>query len=83
MNNSFHVNTYNRYPVEFVKGDGVNLFDKEGNKYLDFLSGIAVTGLGHKNNKLVNAAVAQIDKLWHVSNLFSSTPQENLAMKLC
>lgn len=83
MNNSFHVNTYSRYTVEFVKGDGVNLYDKEGNKYLDFLSGIAVTGLGHKNNKLVNAAVAQIDKLWHVSNLFSSTPQEILAKKLC
>ena len=83
INNSFHVNTYNRYTVEFVKGDGVYLFDKSGNKYLDFLSGIAVTGLGHKNTKLVNAAVNQIDKLWHVSNLFTSSPQENLAKKLC
>lgn len=83
MNNSYHVNTYNRYPIEFVKGDGVNLFDSNGDKYMDLLSGIAVTGLGHKNNKLVNAAVDQIDKLWHVSNLFTSTPQEKLAQKLC
>ena len=83
MNNSYHVNTYSRYPVEFVKGEGVNLFDKDGNVYLDFLSGIAVTGLGHKNKNLVDAAAAQIDELWHVSNLFTSTPQENLAEKLC
>jgi predicted acetylornithine/succinylornithine family transaminase len=83
MNKTFHVNTYNRFPVEFVKGDGVNLFDKEGNEYLDFLSGIAVTGLGHNNKILVDAAKAQIDKLWHVSNLFTATPQEDLAQKLC
>ncbi len=82
-NKSYHVNTYNRYEVEFVKGDGVYLFDKQGNKYLDFLSGIAVTGLGHKNQNLVNAAVNQINNLWHVSNLFTSTPQEILANKLC
>ena len=80
---SYQVNTYKRNSVEFIKGDGVYLFDKDGNKYLDFLSGIAVTGLGHKNKKLVNAAISQIDNLWHVSNLFTSTPQEELAKKLC
>ncbi|MBK8943892.1 MAG: aspartate aminotransferase family protein [Ignavibacteriae bacterium] len=82
-NKSYQVNTYKRNPVEFVKGDGVYLFDKDGNKYLDFLCGIAVTGFGHKNKKLVNAAITQIDNLWHVSNLFTSTPQEELAKKLC
>ena len=82
-NKSYHVNTYKRFSVEFVKGDGVYLFDQKGDKYLDFLSGIAVTGLGHNNKQLVNAAVDQIDNLWHVSNLFTSTPQENLAQKLC
>lgn len=82
-NNSFHVNTYSRHSVEFVKGDGVYLFDKTGEQYLDFLSGIAVTGLGHNNTKLVNAAKDQINNLWHVSNLFTSTPQEELAKKLC
>jgi len=82
-NKSYQVNTYKRYDVEFVKGDGVHLFDKAGEKYLDFFSGIAVTGLGHKNKKIINAAVNQIDSLWHVSNLFTSTPQEKLAKKLC
>jgi acetylornithine/N-succinyldiaminopimelate aminotransferase len=82
-NKSYQINTYKRFAVEFVKGDGVYLFDKKGEKYLDFLSGIAVTGFGHKNIKLVNAAVSQIDNLWHVSNLFTSTPQEKLAQKLC
>jgi len=81
-NFSYQVNTYNRSPIEFVKGDGVYLFDSEGNKYLDFLSGIAVTGLGHRNKKLINTAIGQIDNLWHVSNLFTSTPQESLAQKL-
>lgn len=80
---SYQLNTYKRNAVEFIEGDGVYLFDKEGNKYLDFLSGIAVTGLGHNNKKLINAAKTQIDRLWHVSNLFTSTPQEILAQKLC
>jgi len=83
MNNSYHVNTYNRYNVEFVNSDGLYLFDKDRNKYLDFLCGIAVTGLGHKNKDLINTAKKQIEQLWHVSNLFQSTPQENLAEKLC
>lgn len=83
MNNSYHVNTYNRYNVEFVKGNGVYLFDSNNEKYLDFLSGIAVTGFGHNHQKLVNAAETQINNLWHVSNLFTSSPQENLAKKLC
>lgn len=83
MNNSYHVNTYNRFKVEFVKGEGVYLFDTDGKKYLDFLSGIAVTGFGHNNKKLVSSANKQIEKLWHVSNLFESTPQELLAKKLC
>ena len=82
INNSYHVNTYNRFNVEFVNGNGVYLFDREGNKYLDLLCGIAVTGLGHKNSKLIGTAINQIDKLWHVSNLFESTPQETLAKKL-
>jgi len=82
MSKNYHVNTYNRFDVEFIQGDGVYLFDRDQNKYLDLLSGIAVTGLGHKNKKLVNAAVSQIDNLWHVSNLFISSPQEILAEKL-
>lgn len=79
---TYHVNTYSRYSVEFVKGDGVYLYDKNGDKYLDFLCGIAVTGFGHNNKILAEAAKNQINNLWHVSNLFYSTPQEELARKL-
>ncbi|MGD8781547.1 MAG: acetylornithine/succinylornithine family transaminase [Ignavibacteria bacterium] len=81
-NGSPLVKNYARYPVEFKKGDGVNLFDSEGKKYLDFLSGIAVTGFGH-NHPTINAAVEeQLNKLWHVSNLFESYDQKSLARKL-
>jgi predicted acetylornithine/succinylornithine family transaminase len=81
--NSYHVNTYKRFPVEFVKGDGVFLYDKNGKEYLDMLCGIAVTGLGHNHKILTDTAKNQIEKLWHVSNLFESSVQENLASKLC
>ena len=73
---------YARYPVEFVEGEGINLFDKNGKEYLDFLSGIAVTGFGHQHKKIKEAASSQLNKLWHVSNLFEATPQEELAQKL-
>lgn len=73
---------YARYPVEFVEGEGVNLFDTEGNSYLDFLSGIAVTGFGHQHKEITKAAELQLSKLWHVSNLFEASPQEELAGKL-
>ncbi len=81
-NITYHVNTYNRFPVEFTKGQGVYLFDSDNNKYLDLLSGIAVTGFGHNKKELVEAAKNQVDKLWHVSNLFLSSPQEQLGKKL-
>ncbi len=75
-------NNYARYPVEFEKGEGVHLFDTDGKQYLDFLSGIAVTGLGH-NHPMINEAVTdQLNKLWHVSNLFEASQQELLAQKL-
>jgi len=73
---------YNRYPIEFVKGKGCYLFDKNGKEYLDFLSGIAVTGFGHQHPTITDVANKQLGKLWHVSNLFESTPQNELATKL-
>lgn len=76
------VNTYNRYPVEFVKGDGAYLYDASGKAYIDFLCGIAVTGFGHNNAEINAATIEQINKFWHVSNLFESTPQRILADKL-
>jgi acetylornithine/N-succinyldiaminopimelate aminotransferase len=73
---------YSRHPVEFVKGDGVYLYDKNGKEYLDFLCGIAVTSFGHGNHRIKAAVEKQINKLWHVSNLFESEGQEILAQKL-
>lgn len=81
-NKSYLLNAYNRHPVNFVKGEGCYLYDDYGNKYLDFLSGIAVTGFGHGNETLTNEAVNQLNKLWHVSNLFNSVEQNELAEKL-
>lgn len=73
---------YSRYPVQFERGDGFYLYDKDGNKYLDFLSGIAVVGLGHNNLKVKEAVIDQVNKLWHTSNLFESKLQEKLAAAL-
>ena len=77
------MNTYARQPVSFVKGEGVWLFDAEGNRYLDALAGVAVNGLGHAHPKLVKAISDQATKLIHVSNVYNINEQERLADKLC
>lgn len=77
------MNTYNRQPVTFVKGEGVWLWDEQGNRYLDALAGVAVNGLGHAHLKLVEAISAQAGKLIHVSNIYHIAEQEQLASKLC
>lgn len=80
--NSNLLQNYSRYPVQFEKGDGFYLYDKDGKEYLDFLAGIAVVGLGHNNEKIKNAVIGQVNKLWHTSNLFESEQQEKLATAL-
>ncbi|MHB1716192.1 MAG: acetylornithine transaminase [Acidimicrobiales bacterium] len=65
--------TYATPPVTFVRGRGTELWDTEGRRYLDFLSGIAVTGLGHAHPVVADAVAAQARQLWHVSNLFGNT----------
>ncbi len=77
------MNTYARQPVSFVKGEGVWLYDAEGNRYLDALAGVAVNGLGHAHPKLVKAISEQAAKLIHVSNVYHINEQEQLADKLC
>lgn len=77
------LNTYNRYNVEFTKGEGAYLYDKNGKEYLDFLCGIAVTGFGHNHPEIKSAVLNQINNYWHVSNLFLSSGQAELAKKLC
>ncbi len=76
------MNTYSRQPVTFTHGEGVWLWDKEGNKYLDALAGVAVNGLGHAHPKLVNAISQQVAKMIHVSNIYGIAEQEKLADKL-
>ena len=55
---------------EFVRGEGPYLYTKEGDKYLDFIAGIAVAGFGHAHQKLVEALTSQAANLWHLSNMF-------------
>jgi acetylornithine/N-succinyldiaminopimelate aminotransferase len=76
------MNTYSSQPVSFVKGEGVWLWDKDGNKYLDALAGVAVNGLGHAHPQLVKAISEQAAKLIHVSNIYQINEQEALADKL-
>lgn len=77
------MNTYARQPVTFVRGEGVWLWDTEGNQYLDALSGVAVNGLGHAHPKLVKAITEQAAKLIHVSNIYHIAEQAALADKVC
>lgn len=64
--------TYAPPPVVFVRGEGSELFDADGRRYLDFVSGIAVTSLGHAHPKVAAALAAQAETLWHVSNLYKN-----------
>lgn len=73
---------YKRAPVSFVAGDGVHLIDADGNRYLDFVSGIAVNALGYGDPGLRAAMQQAAEGLIHVSNLFSSEPGERLASAL-
>lgn len=77
------MDTYKRYPVSFSNGKGTWLFDKDENRYLDFSAGIAVNILGHNHPKINAALKDNVEKIWHVSNLYSIPEQEELAKKLC
>lgn len=73
--------SYARYPLSIVKGEGSYLWDDQGHRYLDFMSGLAVANLGHAPEKVKKKVQAQLDELWHVSNLFH-IPQQEQAAKL-
>ncbi|MBV8582633.1 MAG: aminotransferase class III-fold pyridoxal phosphate-dependent enzyme, partial [Candidatus Eremiobacteraeota bacterium] len=73
---------YSRAPVNFVRGEGVWLIDDRGERYLDFVAGIAVTALGHSHPAIVGAIAAQAATLVHASNLFNHEPAGELANKL-
>ena len=74
--------TYARRPVSFSHGKGCYLYSTANEKYLDFVSGIAVNALGHCHDHLVKIVQAQAEKLWHVSNAFEIPEQEKLAQRL-
>lgn len=73
---------YARDEIDLVDGSGSYVFDQNGEKYLDFMSGIAVSNLGHKNPKVMAAITQQAEKIWHSSNLYTSSLQEKVAEKL-
>jgi acetylornithine/N-succinyldiaminopimelate aminotransferase len=73
---------YARFPVTFVDGDGCWLIADDGRRYLDCIAGIAVVSLGHCHPAPLEAAKDQLERLWHVSNLYSTEPMERLAGKL-
>ncbi len=77
------MNTYGRLPVSFVRGEGCYLYDKQDNRYLDALTGIAVCGLGHAHPEVSKAICEQAATLMHTSNLYGIPNQEKLADKLC
>jgi len=76
-------NTYSRYPVLLVRGDGARVWDSDGKEYIDFVAGIAVCNLGHCHPKAVKALEEQARKLIHCSNLYFIEPQIELAKRLC
>ncbi|MFQ5443400.1 MAG: aspartate aminotransferase family protein [Nitrospinales bacterium] len=74
--------TYGRYPIALVRGEGTRVWDKSGNAYIDFVSGLAVDNLGHCHPRIVEAIRKQAGTLLHVSNLYHIEPQSMLAAEL-
>ncbi|WP_242143690.1 MULTISPECIES: acetylornithine transaminase [unclassified Bacillus cereus group] len=74
--------TYVRREIEIVKGTGTKVMDRSGKEYLDFTSGIAVCNLGHCHPNLIESVTKQLHEMWHISNLFSHSIQEDVARLL-
>src|SRR5271165_184657 len=77
------LNTYARYPVAMARGKGVYLWDVDGNRYLDFLSGLGVNALGHAHPRIVKTIREQATRVIHLSNLYYNEYQGQLAERLC
>ncbi len=77
------MSTYGRLPVSFERGEGPYLFDKNGDKYLDSLAGIAVCSLGHANPRIADVIADQARTLLHTSNVYGIPHQQELGAKLC
>lgn len=79
LHSKYLMDTYNRYSIAVVRGEGVKVWDAEGKEYLDFLGGIAVNVLGHCHPAVVEAIIAQVKELVHISNLYYTRPAAELA----
>lgn len=77
------MNTYGRFPIALDHGEGAQLWDVEGKRYIDLTSGIGVCCLGYNNEKIIGAITQQAHKLMHVSNLFLTEPMVQTAKTLC
>ena len=73
---------YARYPVEFARGEGARLWDSDGTEYLDFLTGISVSNVGHCHPAVLSAIREQAGRLLHVGNLYYTEPMSTLARRL-
>lgn len=82
IDNNYVIKTYNRFPVVIERGEGVYIYDTEGNKYLDLVGGIAVNILGHGDETLVKAISEQAKKIIHISNIFYTENQARLGKRL-
>lgn len=76
------INTFTRQPIVLDHGDGVKVWDKDGNEYIDVFAGIAVNILGHNNKKVVKAIQDQVEKLIHISNIYYNEPAVEFAKRL-
>jgi predicted acetylornithine/succinylornithine family transaminase len=79
LERDYVIGTYQRNPVQFVRGAGCRLWDDEGNEYLDFLAGISVLNVGHCHPRVVAAVREQASRLTHITNLYYTEP----GMRLC
>ena len=82
LNDKYTINTYGARRLAITRGEGVHLWDADGNQYLDFFAGIAVTNLGHCHPAVTEAIMEQAAKLLHVSNLYYIEPQVQLTAML-
>lgn len=74
--------TYRRWPIEFATGRGSLLYDADGKEYLDLVAGLAVASVGHAHPRITQAITEQAARLVHVSNLYATGPQQELAARL-
>ena len=80
--NQYVMNTYGRFAIALDHGDGAQLWDVEGKRYIDLTSGIGVCCLGYNNQHIIDAITEQAHKLMHVSNLFTTEPMVQVAKTL-